>query len=498
MRTRTLAVALAVATAAAGLSLTLAPTASAATSAADDFNGDGVADLVVATPHAPVDGHIDAGSVTVLYGSADGVSPARSTTLTQNSTGVPGDAGSHHLFGATHASGDLDTDGYADLVIGAPGESVRYSGDYGTVTVLWGGPSGLTGDGVSMVSPYATSEWSSEKDYGKKVVVADLDGDGVPQIATLSRTNLWAYDNLVGRTAPTDVARFYNYNAYIQPRTLTAADFTGAGRAQLVVTGPENCDGTTGGCQHTAVYTWSDSGLQESWLPDPGGDDSGANEAPTVSTAAGDVDGDGYADLVTGHVPASATTTGEYPDAAGFVHVRYGSAQGLGAQRTAMLDQDTADVPGKNRVGDNFGASVAVGDVTGDGYADVAVGVPGKTVRDASGTGATVLLKGTAAGLTGSGSQAFDQTTAGVPDEAETDDWFGSAVDLADVDGDGKADLTIAAKGEDVTEGSVRDGGDWVLRGSADGLTTAGATSFGAESFGLTYANAEFGSVLGG
>ncbi|MGA5194008.1 FG-GAP-like repeat-containing protein [Streptomyces exfoliatus] len=493
MRTRTLAAALAVVTTAAGLSLALAPTASAATSVPDDFNGDGVADLVVATPQAPADGHINAGSVTVLYGSAGGVSPDRSTTLTQNSGGVPGDAGSHHLFGATHASGDLDADGYTDLVVGAPGEAVPYSGEYGTVTVLWGGPGGLTGDGISMVSPYATSEWSSEKDYGKKVVVADLDGDGVPQIATLSRTNLWAYDDLVGRTAPTDAARFYNYNAAVQPRTLTAADFTGSGRAQLVVTGSENCNGTTGGCQYTAAFTWSDSGLQELWLPDPGADASGANEAPTVSTAAGEVDGDGYADLVTGHVPASAVTTGEYSDAAGFVHVRYGSADGLGAHRTTTLD-----APGGSRSGDNFGASVAVGDVTGDGYDEVVVGAPGKTVRGVSQTGATVLFPGTATGPTSTGAQVFNQNTDGVPGTAEADDWFGSAVDIADLDGDGAADVTIAAKGEDVVAGSARDGADWVLRGSAAGLTTTGATSFSAQDVGLTAPNAEFGSVLGG
>ncbi|CAL9615095.1 hypothetical protein SUDANB6_05731 [Streptomyces sp. enrichment culture] len=498
MRTRTLAAALAIASAAAGLSLTLAPTVSAATSAADDFNGDGVADLVVATPNAPVDGQINAGSVTVLYGSADGVAPARSTTLTQSSPGVPGDAGSHDLFGTTHAAGDLDADGYTDLVVGTPGDVMPFSNSYGSVTVLWGGPDGLTGDGISMVSPYAAGGWSSEKEYGKKVAVADLDGDGVPQIATLSRTNLWVYDDLADRTAPTDVRYFENYNAYIQPRTLTAGGFTVAGRAQLVVTGPENCGGTQGGCQFTGVYTWSDSGLREVSLPGPGADATGADEAPTVSSAAGDIDGDGFADLVTGHVPASATTSGEYSDAAGFVHVRYGGAQGLGAQRTATLDQDTAGVPGTGRAGDNFGASVAVGDVTGDGCADVAVGVPGKTVQGASGTGTTVLLKGTAAGLVGSGAQAFDQTTAGVPDEAEADDWFGSAVALTDVDGDGRADLTVAAKGEDVTGGSARDGGDWVLRGAADGLTTAGVTSFGAASFGLTYPDAEFGSVLGG
>ena len=167
LRTRTLAVALAVATAAAGLSLALAPTASAATSPADDFNGD----LVVATPNAPVDGHADAGSVTVLYGSADGVSPARSTTLTQNSPGVPGDAGSHDLFGTSHAAGDLDADGYTDLVVGALGDAVPYSQSFGTLTVLWGGATGLTGDGISIASPLASSQWDAEKEYGKKVVV---------------------------------------------------------------------------------------------------------------------------------------------------------------------------------------------------------------------------------------------------------------------------------------------------------------------------------------
>ncbi len=275
------------------------------------------------------------------------------------------------------------------------------------------------------------------------------------------------------------------------PRVST--DFTGAGRAQLVVTGGENCEGTTGGCQHTAVYTWGDSGLQEVWLPDPGGDVSGTNEAPTVSTAAGDVDGDGYADLVTGHVPASATTTGEYSDAAGFVHVRYGSADGLGAHRTATLD-----APGGGRAGDNVGASVAVGDVTGDGYDDVVAGAPGATVRGVPGTGAAVLLRGSATGLTETDAQVVHQATDGVPGTAEADDWFGSAVDLTDLDGDGRADVTIAAKGEDVLAGSVRDGADWVLRGSAAGLTTAGATSFSARDVGLTAPDAEFGSVLGG
>ncbi|GAB2864470.1 FG-GAP repeat protein [Streptomyces deserti] len=496
MRVRTLAVA--VAAASAGLSLTLVPTASAVTTAADDFNGDGVADLVVATPAATVGTTATAGSVTVLYGSADGVSPARSATLTQNSPGVPGTAEYGDRFGSTYATGDLDADGYTDLVVGSPGERMDYnSGSYGSLTVLWGGANGLVNGGIEIDSPLATSPYEQEKDFAKKVAVGDFDGDGTVQLAALSRNKLWVYDDLAGRTVPAGPKYSHYFWAFVEPRTLTVGDFTGAGRAQLVVTGPQNCEGTAD-CQHTAVYTWGADRLDWASVTDPGVGAAGENEAPTVAAAAGDVDHDGYTDLVTGHVPASATTTGEYADAAGFVHVRYGSPEGLGAHRTATLDQDTAGVPGANESGDNFGASLAVGDVTGDGYADVAVGVPGEAVGTVPQTGGTVLLKGTATGLTGTGAQAFYQTTRGVPGAAEADDWFGSAVRIADVDGDGAADVAIAAKGEDVFSGSARDGADWVLRGSAAGLTTSGAVSFSERAFGFTYPNAEFGSVLGG
>ncbi|MBA2809052.1 VCBS repeat-containing protein [Streptomyces sp. KM273126] len=495
MPVRTLAIAVAVS---AGLSLTFVPTASAVTAAtADDFNGDGVADLVVATPQATVDGSPGAGSVTVLYGSSDGVSPVRSVTITQNSAGVPSAAEDNDLFGSAYATGDLDADGYTDLVVGSPGERMDYnSGSFGSLTVLWGGADGLlTSGGIEIDSPLADSPWEAEKDFGKKIAVGDFDGDGTVQLAALSRNKLWVYDDLAGRTAPTDAKYAEYFSAYIEPRALTAGDFTGIGRAQLAVTGPMACDGLTD-CQHSGLYTWGADRLDRASLADPSDGAPGENEAPTVAAATGDIDHDGYTDLVTGHIPASATTVGEYSDAAGFLHIRYGSADGLGAHRTSTLDQDTSGVPGTNEPGDNFGASLAVGDVTGDGYADVVAGVPGKTVNGATQAGAVVLLKGTVDGLTGTDAQAFNQATSGVPGPAEENDWFGSAVRIADIDGNG-ADIAIAAKGEDVFPGSTRDGADWVLRGSATGPTTSGVTSFSEKSFGFTYPNAEFGSVLG-
>ncbi|MEV6762554.1 FG-GAP repeat protein [Streptomyces sp. NPDC051105] len=132
MRMRTAAALAALLTA--GL-VPLAGTASAAPARyADDFNGDGSHDLATAAPGATVGGKARAGAVVVTYGSQSGVRASRRTVVTQNSAGVPGTAEKDDAFGSALAFGDLNRDGYADLVVGAEGED----GEAGSVTIVWG------------------------------------------------------------------------------------------------------------------------------------------------------------------------------------------------------------------------------------------------------------------------------------------------------------------------------------------------------------------------
>ena len=144
--------------------------------------------------------------------------------------------------------------------------------------------------------------------------------------------------------------------------------------------------------------------------------------------------------------------------------------------------------------GDQFGYSLAAGDVTGDGYPDIAVGVPGEDVGSVRDTGAVVLLKGSAAGLTGTGAQAFHQSTSGVTGVSEESDYFGRTVALTDVNADHRADLAVATPYED---GAYADSGAvWVLRGATSGLTTTGITSFGPGALGAPEKEARFGDDL--
>ena len=113
------------------------------------------------------------------------------------------------------------------------------------------------------------------------------------------------------------------------------------------------------------------------------------------------------------------------------------------------------------------------GDFDQDGFADLAIGVPGEDIGTIGSAGAVIALYGSAAGLTSSGAQLLTQAGGAT----ELNDAFGGALAAGDFDDDGFADLAASVSGEDV--GSVPDAGAVsVLPGSPGGLSTVGGRLF--------------------
>ncbi|MEW2622769.1 FG-GAP and VCBS repeat-containing protein [Streptomyces sp. NPDC048106] len=441
---RRLALATATAAALTGglLTFTAAPaTAADSTRVAHaDFNGDGIGDLATSAATAYVSGHKNAGTVVVLYGSKTGVSAAKRTVLTQNTPGVPGTAEDGDEFGGILAYADFNHDGYDDLAVGSPQEKVGNDVDGGALAILWGSKNGLTGKGVDIPDPAP----ASHDFWGENVAAGDFDGDGKADLAVgNSSSTIYLYRGGF-TTAGTPGSRTtvkppiqsgtggYAYG----PLHLTAGDVNGDGRTDLVVDGYEtNTD-----------YGWNTN----YWLPGtPSGLDASAARAlkSGVVTGIGDINGDGYGDIVSGADWDAKDSDGTtVPDAhdGGRVSVTYGSASGPAA--TTDITQDTGSVPGASEKGDNFGWELDLGDVNGDGYQDLVVSAPMEDLGGVTDAGMVTVLYGSASGVnTASGIQSFAQSTADVPGDDEKSDLFGTDVKLDDVTGDGKADLMVGS-----------------------------------------------------
>jgi hypothetical protein len=421
----------------AGPAVADAPVRLAGAALPGDFDGDGYRDLAVGALNAAVGGVTQAGAVAVTYGSAGGANLARHTVLSQSSAGIPGIVEKGDRFGSSLAVGDFDGDGYSDLIIGASGEDVGTVKDAGSLTIVFGSAQGLAARAIAIGNVGAASLAAGDFDHDGRTDVATAASDG-PKIWVVRGTT---------STTPKAVAVSPGVDGFVD--RLTAGDVTGDGYADLAVSWWWDDPADEGS---TSVFAGSAKGL-------------GAKVGPTIelgdtsSLAVGDLDHDGRAEVVIGGYSDTET-----------YHIYPGTPGGM--------DQ------AHGTTGDEGGSPVSVGDINGDGYADLASHLS----DDEQNQSVVKVRLGGADGLTSTVWSVKENDVHLTPDE---NNMFGNNLTTTDLNGDGRADLVIGASGWSRSTGAVA-----LVPGGASGFDLTGARLVTSADLGVGGTGGFFGAVL--
>jgi hypothetical protein len=414
--------------------------------ATGDFNGDGRDDLAVGIPNESVATITNAGAVNVIYGGGNGLRVAGDQIWTRDPPDVPGNLEAYGHFGAALAAGDFNDDGFDDLAIGNPGsgpEAAAVGASYGAVNVLYGSPSGLrsslaqlwTQDSFDVIGVAEPGDR-----FGNSLAAGDFNQDGFDDLA-------------IG--VPYEIIGGNGFDQICRP----AEEICDAGAVNVLY-------GSANRLTENGNQIWTQDSQDVEGVAEDG-------DVFGISLTSGDFDGDGFFDLAIGAQGEDIEANGALT--AGAVNVLYGAASGLTAAGNQIWYQGSNGVKGASENSDIFGHALATGDLNGDGYDDLAVGVPHdhEALDHPNTAGAVNILYGSASGLTASGDQLWHQGSNGVSGDLETPDKFGWALSIGDFNDDGYDDLAIGAH-HDSTNGIVEAGAVNVLYGSANGLTAVG------------------------
>ncbi|HEX6885985.1 MAG TPA: FG-GAP-like repeat-containing protein, partial [Planctomycetota bacterium] len=396
-------------------------------------------------------GQVDEGRALLYLGSPSGLAAEPSWAFESDQPGA-------QLGAALAPAGDVNGDGVCDVLVAASQYDAVLT-DEGRAWLYLGGPAGLA------TNPAWTAEGEPNALFGSALAPAgDVDGDGFADVivgakgysnpslgeglAFLYRGSASGLENTPAWSAESDL-----FNANLGASVAPAGDVNGDGYDDVLVGAPQLANPHFG--EGSAfLFLGSPAGLSSTpdWSAE--GEQLQSRFGQSVA-AAGDVNGDGYGDFLVG---ANRFDAGETDEGRAFLYL--GARGGLSTEPSWVQEGQA--------FGQFFGTSVASArDVNGDGFGDVLVGAPGHR-NGQNEEGRAVLYLGSAAGL--ASTPAW--TREGNRERAR----FGGALCSAgDANGDGYDDVLIAAPS--YTNGESEEGRVVLYQGSPTGLATAVAWS---------------------